>query len=244
MSSQQSTYLPPPSHVYQPAGAVTFASLPTLPSHIDQQWKHYTSNISGEYVSKFSLVGSAFIIIGILNVGMEFGLINNGFFEWVHSSFPSERQTFFARFGVGFANGGVLFLLGILTLILCRQQVFALTTLFVLIFFQLFATIGVFVFYFLIVFVLSSSWLSCSGTSWDYSTCPLGTIKTIFIVNLVHVFITFCLVIMTLVMISHARQPRSSLTLAPQVVYSNQMGPMPVSFDNPCHLIANQSSTA
>lgn len=243
MTNQQSTYLPPLTHAYQPTGAVTFASLPTVPSHIEQQWKHYTSNIPGDYVSKFSLVGSAFIIIGILNIGMEIGLILNGFFEWAHPSFLPERQPFLARFGVGFANGGVLFLLGILTLILGRQQVFALTTLFVLIFFQLFATIGVFIFYFLIVFVLSN-WLSCSGSSWSYATCPLDTIKTIFIVNLVHVFLTFCLVIMTLMMISNARRPKSPLPMAHQVVYSNQMVPMSASFDNPCHVTVNQSSTA
>jgi hypothetical protein len=146
--------------------------------------------------------------------------------------------------GIGFANGGILFLLGILTLILGRQQVFALTTLFVLIFFQLFATMGVFIFYCVIVFILDSDWVTCSSSSSYYDTCPLGTIRTIFIVDLIHLFITFCIIIMTMVMISNARRPVTPFAMAPQVVYSNQMAAMPVSFDNPCRYAVNQTSTA
>ena len=151
---------------------------------------------------------------------------------------------FLARLGIGFYNGGILFLLGILTMVLGRQQVFALTTLFVLIFFQLFASMGYFVFYFLISFVLRSTWLQCSSGTHYYDNCPLGTIETIIIANLVHVFITFCLVIVTLVMISNARRPKPAMMMAPQVIYNNQVAAVPVSFENPRNSNITSSSTA
>jgi hypothetical protein len=142
-------------------------------------------------------------------------------------------------FGVGLGNGFFLFTIGILTMILCRQQVYVLTSLFIVVYYQLFVSIAAFIYYGLYA---SAAFHSSSHCTDLFDDCQPSTIQSILIATLVHVFITFCIVITNLVVITNARRP----PIAPPayVVYDPHAQSMPVSFQNPCMTPINQSSSA
>ena len=135
-------------------------------------------------------------------------------------------------FGAGIANGSFLFMIGILTMILCRQQVYVLTSLFIVAYFQLFvsiATLIAYVFFFSIFNSYESS--HCMYPSDD---CEPSTVQSILIGCLVHVFITLCVIIANMVIITNARRPPYTLVAPAYVVYDPRAQSMPVSFQNPC----------
>ncbi len=142
---------------------------------------------------------------------------------------------------MGFINGVFLLLIGILTLILCRQQVYVLSSLFVAVYFQLFITIATFGLYCFIYSILQNHSSDCS---YPYTYCYRTEAGIILIVDLIHSFLTFCLVIANLAIINNARRPPIAPVTSTYVVYNPQPHPMQTSFQNPAAMTMNQSSSA
>ena len=47
----------------------------------EQQWKHFLRNNSPSVVSKLSFIGMFYFLVGILSIGLDVGLIINGWFR-------------------------------------------------------------------------------------------------------------------------------------------------------------------
>ncbi len=123
--------------------------------------------------------------------------------------------------------------MGVLTLILCQQQVFTLTSLYVLVVFQLYVLIIVFGFYAYILYLIFEDGSRCSYTSIYFSCNNLTTIRAVLIVDLIHFFLTFSIVTANLTIINNARRLPTISVTPNYVAYTPQAQAMPVTFHNP-----------
>ena len=121
--------------------------------------------------------------------------------------------------------------LGILTIILSRQQVYVLTNLFILVFFQLLITVATLAVKFIAVFDTINDSHSCSHFQ-DY--CNQSELVALQITNIIHCVIVFCLLITTFVLISRARRISTTQRTVNYVAYVPRTYSVPTSFQNPC----------
>ncbi len=130
-----------------------------------------------------------------------------------------------------------MFILGVLTLVLCQQQVYTLTSLYVLVVFQIHVLIIVFGLYAYILSVfLEESGCSYSST---FRCNNLKTIRAILIVDLIHLFLTLCILIVNLTIINNARRLPTISVTPNYVAYTPQAQAMPVTFHNPHAMSVN-----
>jgi len=210
---------------YDPEPTINFSTTSVLTSinSGEQQWKHFLTNISPFTSNRLTFIVFFYILIGILSIGLDIKLLMDQAFGYF----------------VGSVNGFHLFFIGIVTLALCRQQVYVLTSLFVLVVFQLILT--------LITFAANSYFFYDRyydiSPCVDIKSCYFNEIGTILIATLIHSFLTFCLIIANLIIIGHARRLPIPIT-SRYVVYASRTQPMPPSFQNPNATPINQSSSA
>ena len=135
-------------------------------------------------------------------------------------------------YGVGVLNGGALLYVGLMCMILGRQQNYALSTLFAVVFAQLFCSIGTLTAYGLVFFYSDYRPFNCEVSEFHINRCKFGTVQTILLADLIHVFFTFCIAVSNLSTIANARRPLAPLVASPFIVYNPQSPAMPVSFQN------------
>ena len=127
--------------------------------------------------------------------------------------------------------------MGTLTLILCRQQVYVLTSLFVVVFFQLMLSLTVFLAYAYIFYEFYKSKITCYE---PLEYCSWTPFYTVLIVHMLHVFLTFCLAVTNLIIIKNARR----LPIPSQAPRYVMFAPSPpVSFQNPRATSVNQNDS-
>jgi hypothetical protein len=131
-----------------------------------------------------------------------------------------------------FVNGVLLIIAGVVTLVLCRQQIYTLTSLFVLLIFQLHVTIIALGFYVVFTIFAFNNLSICSDTS--YYSCSRYTIAVVItVIDLLHFLFTIGLIIFNLVIIKNARQ-LPIIPVAFNYASNNpQAQAMPVVFHNP-----------
>lgn len=103
-------------------------------------------------------------------------------------------------------NGLFLTIVGILTLILCRQQVYVLTSLFILLIFQLVVTIITLGLYGYYSYHAINDLINCFQSTGTFTCNNAGKILFIVMADLIHLFLTFCLIICNLVIIKNVRR--------------------------------------
>ncbi|UJR27017.1 hypothetical protein I4U23_008322 [Adineta vaga] len=191
----------------------------------EEQWKHFLSNIRPATSSKLIVIGVFYILIGIIAIGIEVRLL--------------QEYTF--GFYFGFLDGAFSISLGILTLILCRQQVYVLTNLFILVFFELLITIISFVFYCIALSIIDGDASHCLHS---YDSCIKTGTLILLIIKIILCVITFSLLITNFILIVRARRPNIPPMTTNYVAYIPQTHSMPTSFQNPCAMTNSQQSLA
>ncbi|CAF2132315.1 unnamed protein product [Rotaria magnacalcarata] len=173
-------------------------------------WNHLITKIPPSVATKLSIGGVFYILLGLLSIGLDVGAIVNGMLS----------------FG-GFVNGIFLVIIGILILYLSRHEVYVLTSMFILVFFELFLTIGNAIGF----IILFSTVPSCGD--WSSFQCYSGTWRAILIADLITCFVILCLTIINMNTITRGRRPQCASAMAPTILYAPQMQPANFSFANP-----------
>jgi hypothetical protein len=141
-----------------------------------------------------------------------------------------------------FVNGPLLFIVGVVTLVLCRQQIYTLTSLHVLLIFQLHATIIVFGLYIYCTIFAFNTLGDCSDTAY-HDNCSLRmTAVVVLIVDLIHLFLTISIIIVNLVIINNARRPPTTSVRLNYVMNNPQSQVMPVIYHNPHAMTLNSTN--
>lgn len=122
----------------------------------------------------------------------------------------------------GFVNGASLFIVGCITLVLCRQQIYVLTSQCVLVIIQLFITIIIFGFYGYCLYNTFDTLGKCLETGIFINCGREGKITAVLIGDLIHLFLTFCLIIVNLVIIRNVRRPPPNSEMTNYMVYTPQ----------------------
>ncbi|CAF3299322.1 unnamed protein product [Rotaria socialis] len=177
-------------------------------------WNHLITKIPPSVATKLNIGGCSYVLLGLLSIGLDVGAIVNGMIS----------------FG-GFINGFLLLIIGILILYLSRHEVYVLTSIFILVFFELFFNI-INAIGFIIIF---STLTSCDDSS--SFQCFYGTWSTILIVDLVTCFVTLCLTIFNMITITSGRRPQYASAVTPTILYAPQMQPANVLYANPSAVI-------
>jgi hypothetical protein len=136
-----------------------------------------------------------------------------------------------------------LVIVGILTLILCRQQVYVLTSLFVLVTFQLFGTILTFILYSYFSYVISLTLTDCLVMTSPFCYRE-EKILLIIIADLIHLFLTFCIIIVNLIIIRNTHRPPITPVTSTAIIYTPQTQSMPITFQNSCATAINSPDCA
>jgi hypothetical protein len=121
-----------------------------------------------------------------------------------------------------FVNGLFLIIVGILTLILCRQQIYVLTSLFILLIFQLVVTILTFGLYGYFLYGDFEDLVNCFKSTSSFTCDRAGQILFILIGDLVHLFLTFCLVTSNLIIIRNIRRLPITPITSNHIIYAPQ----------------------
>jgi len=121
-----------------------------------------------------------------------------------------------------FVNGLFLIIVGILTLILCRQQVYVLTSLFILLIFQLVVTILTFGLYGYFLYAAFDDLVNCFKSTGSFTCDHAGQILFILFGDLAHIFLTFCLIIVNLIIIRNVRRQPVTPVATNHIMYAPQ----------------------
>ncbi|CAF1054206.1 unnamed protein product [Adineta steineri] len=221
------SYTQNPSAGYNAEPSLNFSTLQAVNYNNvgEQNWKHFLTKTPANVTKKLNILAVFCIIIGIVNVAIEFRLLHDNIFSFI----------------IGFVNGFFLISFGILTFILACQQVYVLSNLFVVAYFQMLFTIATFIVYCIIFFGIYGHGSRCSYPS---TYCLENEVQIALIVDLISNFFTFWLLITILTVITSARRPQMTSTMPSYVAYVPQTQPMHTSFHNPYAMAMNPSSTA
>lgn len=139
-----------------------------------------------------------------------------------------------SSWGVGGINGVALLFVGITSMVLGSQQIYALSTLFTVVFAQMFCAIGTGIIYGLFFFESDYRPFDCSSSTFHDRTCEFSTVQIILTIDLLHTFSTFCIVVSNLSLIVTARRPVTTLvSSAPYIVYNPRNYTNPVTLQTP-----------
>ncbi|CAF0791876.1 unnamed protein product [Adineta ricciae] len=194
-------------------------------SGAEEQWKHFLSDINPYTTSKLTIAGVFYIILAIIAIAIDIRLIIDVAY------FPFS----------GLLYGVFLIALGILTIILSRQQIYVLTNLFILVFFQLLITIATLV---VKIIAVSDTINDSNSCSQFYDNCDRSEQVVLQIANIVHCVIVFCLLITTFVLITRARRTSTTQRTVNYVAYVPRTYSIPTSFQNPCATMNDHQSSS
>lgn len=129
----------------------------------------------------------------------------------------------------GFINGIYIFIVGILLIYLSRHQVYVLTSLFILVFFELFCCLGSGILFTIMLTELRGC---------DYfSICREGSWRIILIVHLINNVIMFFFAVVTLSIIANGRRPQAVSTFPQTIIYARQSEAIPITVSNPSTMV-------
>lgn len=132
--------------------------------------------------------------------------------------------------------------LGILTIILSRQQVYVLTSLFILVFFQLLITLPTLVVKLIAAVDTINNSDHCSHY---YESCDESEQVALQIASIIHCVVVFCLLIATFILITRARRTGTTQrTAVNYVAYVPRTYSIPTSFQNPCATMNDHQSSS
>lgn len=136
--------------------------------------------------------------------------------------------------GVGAINGAALLFVGITSIVLGSQQIYALSTLLIVVLGQMFCSIGTGAVYGIFFFESDYRPFDCTTSTFHDRTCEFSTVQIILTIDLLHTFSTFCVAVSNLSMIVTARRPVTTLvSSAPYIVYNPRNYANPVMLQTP-----------